>query len=230
MSINFLKLNEDKTEVMDVGLYDSGIKEICLHSEVIELVQKAKNLGFYLDHLMTLDEQILNTHKVCNINLCNLRRIGSKLPQPLKIQLVHSCILFLLNYCNSTYGALSCSNLQKLQKIQNEAVRFIFNIKGKKKMESVTPYLMKLHFLPVAYRIQFKIALLVFKCLNNIAPVYLNSLIKLRTPNVYSVRLDNDFFKLESIVSINVKRCEIKPPFPTKNRKIPLKPKKSLPT
>ena len=81
-------------------------------------------------------------------------------------------------------------------------------IKGKKKWESVTPYLMKLHFLPVAYRIQFKIALLVFKCLNNIAPVYLNSLIKLRTPNVNSVRLDNDFFKLESILSINVKRCE----------------------
>ena len=31
-------------------------------------------------------------------------------------------------------------------------------------------YLKKLHFLPVRYRIKFKIALLVFKCLNNLAP------------------------------------------------------------
>ena len=67
---------------------------------------------------------------------------------------------------------------------------------------------MKLHFLPVTYRIQFKIALLVFKCLNNIAPVYLASLIKLRTPNVYNVRLDNDYFKLETTISTNIKRCE----------------------
>ena len=44
--------------------------------------------------------------------------------------------------------------------------------------------------------------------MNNVAPVYLSSLIKLRTPNKYSVRLDNDYFKLESIPATNIKRCE----------------------
>ena len=100
---------------------------------------------------MSLDDQVLATQKVCNIYPHNLRRIGSKLPHALKVQLVHSCIVSVLDYlyCNCTYGALSCSNLQKLQKIQNDATRFIFNIKGKQKWEPITLYLKRLHFLPV---------------------------------------------------------------------------------
>ena len=98
---------------------------------------------------MSLDDQVLATQKVCNIYPHNLRRIGSKLPHALKVQLVHSCIFSVLDYCNCTYGALSCSNLQKLQKIQYDATRFIFNIKGKQKWEPITLYLKRLHFLPV---------------------------------------------------------------------------------
>ena len=208
MSENFLKLNEDKTEVLDIGLYQSEIDEIVLHTETIRPVLKAKNLGFYFDHMMTLDEQILFTQKVCNINLRNLRRIGSKLYQPLKVQLVHSCVFSILDYCNSTYGGLSTANLKKLQKIQNDAVRFIFNMKGEQKWEAITPYLKRLHFLPVRYRIKFKIALIVFKCINNIAPKYLCSLVKLRSTNKYSVRLDNDFYILDTITRTNTKRAE----------------------
>ena len=58
------------------------------------------------------------------------------------------------------------------------------------------PYLKKLHFLPVKFRIQFKIALLVFKCINNIAPSYLQDLINIRDINIHSLRLDNDFYLL----------------------------------
>ena len=36
----------------------------------------------------------------------------------------------------------------------------------------------KCHFLPVKLRIEFKIALIVYKCLNNSAPGYLSNLIK----------------------------------------------------
>ena len=208
MSDNFLKLNEDKTEIMDIGLYESNIAEVQLHSETIIPVLKAKNLGFYFDHLMTLDEQILYTQKVCNINLRNLKRIASKLPYSLKIQLVYSCVFSIMVNCNSTYGALPNSTLQKLQKIQNDAVRFIFNIRGKKRWEPITPYLKRLHFLPVKFRIKFKIALLVFKCLNNLAPKYLSSLVKLRIPGRYSVRLDSDYYLLETAASKNIKRAE----------------------
>ena len=52
------------------------------------------------------------------------------------------------------------------------------------------------HFLPLRYRILFKIALLVYKCINNNAPLYLKELIHLREPTNFSLRIDDDFFLL----------------------------------
>ena len=116
------------------------------------------------------------------MNLRNLGRIGSKLSYELKVQLVNSCVLSFIDYCNATYGSLTEANLHKLQKIQNSAARFVFGIYGKARQQSMTPYLKKLHFLPVRYRIKYKVALLVFKCLNNLAPKYLATLLTLKAP------------------------------------------------
>ena len=106
------------------------------------------------------------------------------------------------------YCGLTEKNLHKLQKIQNNAVRFIFGLYGKKLKEPITPYLKKLHFLPVKFRIKFKVALLVFKCLNNISPGYLKNLIKLRTVNKRSSRLDDDFYLLKMPPKCNFSRSE----------------------
>ena len=104
----------------------------------------------------------------------------------------------MIDYCNSVYGGLTEKNLFKLQKIQNNAVRFIFGLYGKKRRTSITPLLKKLHFLPVKYRIQFKVAMLVFKCVNNLAPEYLTASISLREVKRRSSRLDDDFYLLKT--------------------------------
>jgi len=104
--------------------------------------------------------------------------------------------LSFLDYCNSVYGGITEKNLFKLQKIQNNAVRFIFGLYGKKFREPIMPYLKRLHFLPVKYHIRFKVALLVFKCLNGFAPEYLQKLISVREIKRRSSRLDNDLYIL----------------------------------
>ena len=196
MVLNFLKLNDDKTQFMDIGPYISPIQFLDL-GEVIDPVEKAKNLGFIFDHLMNLDAQVNTVSQVCHINQRNLNRIASKLSYELKIQLVHSNILCHIDYCNAVYSGLTEYNLQKLQKIQNNAVRFIFDLHGSKKREHITPYLKRLHFLPVRFRIRYKIALMVFKIINNLAPDYLKNLINLRETNDRSSRLDDDFYLLK---------------------------------
>ena len=45
MSSCFLKLNEEKTEIMEIGPYMNKFDQICLGETVIDLVRKAKNLG-----------------------------------------------------------------------------------------------------------------------------------------------------------------------------------------
>ena len=196
MTKNFLKLNEDKTEAIEIGLYESCVTNIPLGSTCIELSDKVKNLGFQYDDKMSLNLQVNATTQKCYMNLRNLQRIGSKLTHQLKVQLVHSLVLSQLDYCNSVFGSLSEVHLTKLQKVQNSAVRFIYGHKGKEHKQSITPYLKELHFLPIRFRIKYKIALLVFKCLNNMAPEYLSEMVTLREPNRHSLRMDNDFYIL----------------------------------
>ncbi len=69
--------------------------------------------------------------------------------------------------------------LYKLQYLQNSYVKLIT---GKQKYDHNTPELIKLHWLPVKERISFKMVLITFKCLNNLAPKYLSDLISIHKP------------------------------------------------
>ena len=128
-------------------------------------------------------------------HLRNLWSIGSMLPKELKIKLVHSFVLSRIDYCNSClYGIRKCE-MDQLQKLMNSAVRFIFNLIGDRYRDHITPYLKVLHFLPVEYRIKFKIALMAYRCINNFAPIYLKQLL---TPKegLQSLRISSDCFRL----------------------------------
>ena len=115
------------------------------------------------DDQLSLDKQrLVAITKKCNMNLRNYWKIGSKLTQELKIQLVLAGVLLTIDCSNSVYGGLTESDLQKLQKLQNSAVRFVFGLKGKTCQQPFSPYLKKLHFLHVRFRIKYKIALLTY--------------------------------------------------------------------
>ena len=68
--------------------------------------------------------------------------------------------------------------INKLQIIQNAAARIVTFTK---KTDHITPVLCKLHWLPVQYRIIFKILLLLYKGLNGLAPAYISELLHYRT-------------------------------------------------
>ena len=89
-------------------------------------------------------------------------------------------------------------------------MRFIYGLYGKRRKEPIFPYLRKLYFLPVRFRIKFKLCLLVFKCINDLAPEleYLKELIFLREIKRRSSRLDNDFFLLEVPPSLNFNKSQ----------------------
>ena len=71
---------------------------------------------------------------------------------------------------------VSKSNIAKLQRVQNALCRIIFRLDT---MSHVTPFLKKLHWLPIQHRILFKYNLLVFKAINLSQPPYLSALIRL---------------------------------------------------
>ena len=64
--------------------------------------------------------------------------------------------------------------LDKLQRVQNAAARLLCGIG---KYDHISATLKSLHWLPVKQRIEFKISVLVYKCLNGLAPQYLCKLL-----------------------------------------------------
>ena len=65
----------------------------------------------------------------------------------------------------------------KLKKLLFAGARFMFNLRGIRRQLSITPFLQKLYFLPIKFRVDFKVGLMVYKCINNEAPEYLKCML-----------------------------------------------------
>ena len=65
-------------------------------------------------------------------------------------------------------------HINKLQLAQNSAARLLT---GTRKREHISPILRSLHWLPIPERIDFKLLLLTFKSLNDVAPPYMEELL-----------------------------------------------------
>ena len=77
-----------------------------------------------------------------------------------------------LNYCNATFAGVAVEQIACIRKIQNNAARLILK---QSKRDHVTPLLKELHWLPVKYRIQYKLATLAFRHFDGTLPPYLSS-------------------------------------------------------
>ena len=74
-----------------------------------------------------------------------------------------------LDYCNGLlYGTPAVHlKLGKLQRLQDTAARLVCTVS---RYDHITPSLLNLHWLPVTHRIEFKIAMLVHKCIYGVSP------------------------------------------------------------
>ena len=107
-------------------------------------------------------------------HLRNISKIRHVLSQKDAEKLVHAFVKSRLDYCNSLLSGSSSKSLKTLQLVQNATAHALTKTK---KREHISPVLASLHWLPVKSRIEFKILLLTFKALNNMAPVYLEELL-----------------------------------------------------
>jgi len=87
-----------------------------------------------------------------------------------------------------SWGSRFLSSLfQNVQRLQNAAARLVSNVA---KNDHITPTLVKLHWLPVQFRVIFKIAMLAHTCIYGNAPEYLRGLAKVKRTSRYNLRSD----------------------------------------
>ena len=101
------------------------------------------------------------------------------LPRLLKQTVATSIVHSKFDYWNSLYYNLPCTQLPRLQQIQNSLVRA--DVKAPK-FTHTTPILKSLHWLRINERIECKILSLTYKILNTSQPAYLYNLIYLQSP------------------------------------------------
>ena len=180
-----LKINDNKTEFLLIGTplqlskIDTQNISINVGDSLIKCSSNSRNLGFQFDCKMSLDQQIKNINRKSYFQLTKIKQIKKYLTDDLNKSLVHSLIFSNLDYCNILYYNMPSYKLNKLQKIQNYAARVLTNTS---KYSHITPVLKSLHWLPVKSRIEFKILVFTYNCLNSNTTSSINTLIAQHHP------------------------------------------------
>ena len=180
MTLNKVKLNDDKTEAMIVS---SGRKSTSLfflpRLYNCTLSDSVKNLGVTLDCHLTMKTRVSNLVRSANFELRCISSIRHLLSTDATKTLVSAFVLSRLDYCNSLLFGCPQYLLNKLQKVQNNAARLVLRVS---KTDHISHHLASLHWLPIDSRIQYKLFSLCYNCLNSTAPDYLTELLRICKP------------------------------------------------
>ena len=130
-------------------------------------------------------EQINKTCQTVYYHLHNIRQIRKLLTPASTKRLVQGVIMARIYYCNGLLYGVPAVHLSKLQRLQNSAARLITHTP---RYLHITPVLLALHWLPVKFRICYKIAVISFKAIYNLGPAYLSNLINIKRCSRYSLR------------------------------------------
>ena len=171
-------LNDEKTEFLLVGTRKQLTKVSIDGGRVgdynMSPSSSVRNLGTWFDPHLDMDVHITKTCSSAFYYLYNIRHIRKFSSKSSTETLIHAFITSRLDYCNSLLYGLPKYQLSKLQRVMNASARLVYCAP---KSCRITPLLRELHWLPVCYRIEYKIILLTFKVLHNMAPDYMRHLI-----------------------------------------------------
>ena len=124
-------------------------------------------------------KHVSHTCRTEHYHLHNIARIRHSLTTSACKTIVHSLVISRMDFGNATLYGISEALLHRPQVLQNSAARLIA---GTRRREHISPVLFALHWLPIRQRIKFKLLVLVYRCVHQLAPAYLSDLITPYTP------------------------------------------------
>ena len=172
---NKLSVNPDRTEYLLFNSKNINVSvSINLNLNTISPSECAKNLGVIFQSDMSMDKHISSVVKTCFHQLREFHNIRSFIPKSAAIIFANAFIHYRIDYCNSPFYDLPKYSINRLQKLQNSVARIVTRTSHS---SHITPLLKSLHWLPVQYRINFKLCCITHRALSLGEPHNLNSLL-----------------------------------------------------
>ena len=175
MKSNRLQLNATKTEVLWCASsrrqYQIPLVPVRVGENFVFPASSVRDLGIYLDSDVSMKTHVSKTVSNCFAALRQIRSIRSSIPQQAVKSLVVSLVLSRLDYGCATLAGLPAYLIDRLQSVLNAAARLIYL---SRRYDHVTPLLRSLHWLKMSQRIEYKLAVLAYRCLNGQSPSYLS--------------------------------------------------------
>ena len=170
---------EIKTEIILFGskkhLAELNIKSLSVAgTDVSVAFEPVRNLGAMFDSQLIMAPHVKSVVKKSSFHLRNIGKARRVLTEDATKTVMQSLVMSRLDYCNALLTGIQQDLIAKLQRLQNSAARIVSRTR---KYEHITPVLIKLHWLRIKFRIQFKVLLLVYKALNGLAPKNIKELL-----------------------------------------------------
>ncbi|XP_069466304.1 4'-phosphopantetheine phosphatase isoform X1 [Ambystoma mexicanum] len=185
MANHGLCLNDDKTELIILGTaariskLNQNYSAFIIDGNTIKVAREVKTLGFYLDATLSFTKQV-NALASSTAYTCKLIRAGKQfLSDDSCLILARALILSKLDYCNALYIGTTKQIINRIQVLQNNALRAALSIPRRVHISEIR----RNHkWLSTQEKINLKSASLIHKCLNNKAPRYLSERFNRKNP------------------------------------------------
>ena len=185
---NCMQANPEKFQAIAVGEKTYAKNLVLRISDTeIKCEDVVKLLGIDIDYQLKFDQHVSNLCRKAGQQLNVLKRLSPFLSKLNRLTIFHTFILSNFNYCPLAWHFCSEYNSRKLEKIQERALRFVYNDFN----STYEEVLSKANIPSLHVRRLRTMAIETFKILNEIAPPVISNLVRLRDSSMYNFRYNN---------------------------------------
>ena len=182
-----LLLNETKTEAIVFAAPNNRIPQpppLCIDVCGCSIIASTniRDLGVQLDLAMSMAAHVSRTCRTAYAQLRCISRIRSSLTVSARKTLVHALVTSKLDFGNAALCGINGSLLHRLEMVQRAAARVVLGLR-RRDQHSMTAALKRLHWLPIAFRIQFKLLTLMHGAIHANTPRYLADRVSAYVPS-----------------------------------------------
>lgn len=183
-----ISVNPNKCQAIIIGssrslnkVDNASLPPVVFDGAIVPFSSDVKDLGLLIDSNLNWQAQVTNVCKTVTGSLRSLYRVKNLLPSTTKSMLVQALLFPIIDYADVCYYDLNADLLNKLDRLLNNCIRFVFNLR---KYDHVSAHRLQLQWLPIRQRREQRALTTLFSFLDSpSSPSYLSSLFQYTCAN-----------------------------------------------